>query len=188
MPREWYPWWFNYFFDNPLRRLFQRPEDILAPWVGPGMRALDAGCGMGFLAIPTARLAGECGAVVAVDVRPRVLAVLRRRAERAGVDGQTTTLCGSIEELDLDATFDFGLAFWSLHTMDDPARAARRLAAHLEPGALLLVAEPLVHVRRRRFEELTFTVINAGFEVVELPEVPLSHAALLRRSAPCTAD
>jgi SAM-dependent methyltransferase len=184
MPREWYPWWFNYFFDNPLRRLFQGPEDILGPWVEPGMRALAAGCGMGFLAIPMARLVGEGGSVVAVDVRQRVLAVLRRRAERAGVERRITTHCGPTEELNIRDPFDFGLAFWSLHTMDDPARAGRRLAAHLEPGGPLLVAEPLVHVTRGRFEALAFTVLNSGFEVAGLPEVPLSHAALLRRSAP----
>ena len=79
------PWWGGYFIDNRLRRLFHHPETILADHVRPGMTAMDFGCGMGLFAIAMARLAGENGRVIAVDLQQKMLDVASRRAERAGV-------------------------------------------------------------------------------------------------------
>ncbi len=54
-----YPWWGGYFLDNRLRRWLHNPERILAPYVRPGITALDFGCGMGMFAIAMAKLVGE---------------------------------------------------------------------------------------------------------------------------------
>ena len=37
------PWWGGCFIDNPIRRPFHDPEKIVAPYVGPGMTAMDIG-------------------------------------------------------------------------------------------------------------------------------------------------
>ena len=50
------PWWLAYGFDNRLRRIFQKPERILAPYVKEGMTVLDLGCGMGFFTIAMAKM------------------------------------------------------------------------------------------------------------------------------------
>ncbi|MGO9423029.1 methyltransferase domain-containing protein [Roseiarcus sp.] len=49
------------------------------------MIVLEPGPGMGFFTLELARLVGPEGRVVAVDVQPKMIAGLRRRAERAGL-------------------------------------------------------------------------------------------------------
>ena len=76
------PWWFGYLLVNPLRRLRQDPRRLLGPFVRDGMVVLEPGCGMGFFTLEAARMVGPDGRVVAVDVQPRMLAGLERRAAR----------------------------------------------------------------------------------------------------------
>ena len=52
------PWWVGYLLANPLRRIFENPDKLLAPFVCNGMTVIDYGCGMGFFTIPLARLVG----------------------------------------------------------------------------------------------------------------------------------
>jgi len=50
------PWWAAYSFDNPLRKLVHNTTRILGPYLGPGVKAVDIGCGMGFFSIGMASL------------------------------------------------------------------------------------------------------------------------------------
>ncbi len=63
------PWWLGYLLVSPLRRLFQDPTEIVRPYAGEGMTVLDVGCGMGFFSLPMARLVGDRGRVVCVDLQ-----------------------------------------------------------------------------------------------------------------------
>ena len=65
------PWWLAYTFDNPLRKLFHKPQIILAPYVKAGMRVMDVGCGMGFFSIGMAKLVGDNGKVFCVGMNQR---------------------------------------------------------------------------------------------------------------------
>lgn len=85
-PQRVYPWWLGYLLVSPLRRLSQNPGKVLAPYVREGMTVLEPGRGMGFFTLELARLVGPSGRVVAVDIQPRMLAGLRRRAARAGLE------------------------------------------------------------------------------------------------------
>jgi ubiquinone/menaquinone biosynthesis C-methylase UbiE len=75
------PWWCAWFsLSNPLRRLVHDPQVIVGPFVEPGMTVLDVGCGVGWFSIPMAQMVGEKGQVIAVDLQPQMLDMLRRRA------------------------------------------------------------------------------------------------------------
>ena len=90
------PWWLGYFLASPLRRLVYDPASILAPYVRSGTTVLEPGPGMGFFTLELARRVGDSGRVVAVDVQPRMLAGLKRRAAKAGVlDRVDVRLAGS---------------------------------------------------------------------------------------------
>ena len=78
------PWWLGYFIDNPLRRLIHNPEKIVGPYVKPGMTVMDVGCGMGLFSIGMARMVGDGGLVIAVDLQQKMLDGLQKRAKRAG--------------------------------------------------------------------------------------------------------
>jgi ubiquinone/menaquinone biosynthesis C-methylase UbiE len=49
------------------------------------MTVLAPGPGMGFFTIPLARLVGPSGRVIAVDLQPKMIESLKRRASKAGV-------------------------------------------------------------------------------------------------------
>ena len=70
---------------SPLRRLMYNPDSILAPHVRKGMTVLEPGPGMGFFTLELARRVGPSGRVVAVDIQPRMLDRLKRRAALAGL-------------------------------------------------------------------------------------------------------
>ncbi|MBI5905164.1 MAG: methyltransferase domain-containing protein [Deltaproteobacteria bacterium] len=75
------PWWLGWFLAHPWRRRIHNPAGILRPYISEGMTVLEPGPGMGFFTMELARLAGPTGRVVAVDVQPRMLEGVRRRAE-----------------------------------------------------------------------------------------------------------
>lgn len=173
----------GYVLINPIRRLGQRPERILAGLVQPGMSVLDVGCAMGFFTLPMAQMVGREGHVVAVDLQPRMLSGLERRARKRGLVATIETrICGS-DDLgigDLAGQVDFTLAFAMVHEVPDAGALFEQLHLVLRPGASLLVAEPKGHVSRDAFDESLGSAAAAGFTVVDEPRIARSHGALLQ--------
>jgi len=178
------PWWLAYTFDNRFRKLVHPPEEILGPYLREGMRVLDAGCGMGIFSIAMARLVGERGRVIAVDLQPQVLAVLRSRAEKAGVAGRIVTRACDLRELELDEKLDFVLAFYVMHEVGQVEPFFRRAASCLNPGGRLLLVEPLVHVSFSHFNRIVTAATACGFEVIGRPQVRFSRARLFQAARP----
>ncbi|MBL0179829.1 MAG: methyltransferase domain-containing protein [Gemmatimonadetes bacterium] len=69
--------------DHPANTLWSRVgrQLVVRAGVRPGMAVLDAGCGSGASAIPAAQRVGAEGAVVAIDLSSRLLAIGRARAQ-----------------------------------------------------------------------------------------------------------
>jgi ubiquinone/menaquinone biosynthesis C-methylase UbiE len=161
------PWWLGYFLANPVRRLWQSPEKILAPYLRPGMRVLEPGPGMGFFTLPAARMVGEQGRVVAVEIQPKMLSALKRRAEKAGLGALIETRLASPCSMgitDLAGTMDFALLFAVAHEVPDLGRFLAELAAALKPGAKVLFVEPAGHVSETKFSEELSLAKLAGFK------------------------
>ena len=68
------PFWVGYLLLSPVRKLLTNPDRILEPYIRSGMTVLDAGTAMGFFSLPIARLVGESGHVVCVDLQERMVA------------------------------------------------------------------------------------------------------------------
>jgi len=178
------PWWLGYFLASPIRKFAQNPTRILEPYVIQGMTSLDIGPGMGFFTLPIARLTGEKGRVIAIDIQDRMLASLRRRAARAGLqDRIETRVCtdSSLGIDDLTGTIDFALTFAVLHELPDMKRTITEIHRALKPGGQLLIAEPIGHVRKTTFAETMNIVTSIGFETIATPSIRRTHAALVRK-------
>ncbi len=176
------PWWLGPLLANPLRRLVQDPAAILAPHVQEGMTVLEPGPGMGFFTLEAARRVGERGRVVAVDLQPRMLAGLRRRAAKAGLVGRIELREAKRESLgvaDLAGRVDLALALLVVHELPDPARFFAELRDALAPGGKILVVEPRGHVAPASFEASMAAAARAGLRRAPGPKVWRSLTAVL---------
>ena len=129
------PGWMGYFLLSPMRRLAQDPERILAPYVSDGMTVLDVGCGMGYFSLPLARMVGPHGRVVCLDVQPRMLAALARRARTARLAGRIEPrLChaDSLVIEDLCGQVSFALLFAVVHEVPDATNLFREVRAPID--------------------------------------------------------
>jgi SAM-dependent methyltransferase len=176
------PWWIGYLLASPLRRLWHDPHAILSPLVAEGMTVLEPGPGMGFFTLELGRLVGPKGRVVAVDVQPRMLAALRRRAARGGLEHRIETRQVADQGMgiaDLAGRMDFVLAFAMAHEVADRARFFVESATALKPGGRMLLAEPRGHVNDALFSTLLQLAAASGLAVANRPAIAASRAALL---------
>ena len=177
------PWWGGYFIDNRLRRLLHTPEKILAPYLQPGLKVMDFGCGMGFFSIPMARLVGNTGQVIAADLQPQMLEVLYKRAERAGVADRIHKHKCQSDSIGYDGQVDFVLAFWSAHETPDTGALVREIHGCLVDGGRLLIVEPWGHVSASALAEMVDQAQQAGLSFQDAPSIRLSRTALLVKSS-----
>jgi ubiquinone/menaquinone biosynthesis C-methylase UbiE len=174
------PWWIGYVLVNPLRRWFQDPERILRPLITEGMTVLDIGPGMGFFTIPAARMVGETGRVIAVDIQEKMLSALQRRAEKAGVQRRVVTrLCGP-HSIGVSEPIDLCIAFNVAHEVPDPRALFAQIRDVLKPTGRFLLAEPgRWHVSEEEFQATLALASDAGLRLVAAPKIPGSQSALL---------
>jgi ubiquinone/menaquinone biosynthesis C-methylase UbiE len=185
MPHRVCPWWLGYLLASPLRRLLQDPRKTLSPYVREGMTVLEPGPGMGFFTLELARLVGPAGRVIAVDIQPKMLEVLKRRAAKAGLAERIVVRLAvpdSMKLADLAGTVDFTLAFAMVHELPAPDPFFAEVAAVSKSGARVLFAEPAGHVKPAAFSDELQSAARAGFKVVDRPAIRRSHAALLQKA------
>jgi 2-polyprenyl-3-methyl-5-hydroxy-6-metoxy-1,4-benzoquinol methylase len=178
------PWWVGYLITSPLRKLGENPDKILTPLVTPGMTAVDIGCGMGFFGLPLARLVGNSGRVVCVDVQQKMLASLDRRAKRKGLGDIIETRLASQEDLglgDLAGQADLVLAVHVLHETAYPQRFLTTCHELLRPGGRLLIIEPNGHVSDEDFEESRQLALAVGYSEVGGDALSKSRTLLLSK-------
>jgi SAM-dependent methyltransferase len=179
------PWWLGYLLASPIRRILQDPAKVVAPFVREGMTVLEPGPGMGFFTLELARAVGPSGRVVAVDLQPRMLSSLKRRAARARLGERVDARLASPHSLsvaDLAGTVDFTLAFALVHELPAVEAFFAEVASASKMGAGLLFAEPAGHVKPTDFEVELGAATRAGFKLVERPVIRRSHAAFLKRT------
>ena len=133
--------------DEELRRLgFQHQvwaREAAAAWerggFGPGSHLLDIGCGPGYATLDLARLVGQEGRVVGLDVSPRFVAHLQARAAALGL-GNVSVEVQDVEELALPPeSFDGAYARWVLTFVRRPEAVVAAAARALKRGGRLVV-------------------------------------------------
>ena len=172
------PWWLCFTFDNIFRKLMHNPEKILKTFVIEGSTVLDIGCGMGYFTIPLARMVGEKGQVIAVDIQEQMLSALQRRAKRAGLEKRIVLHLTTQESLAINTKADFALAFWIIHEVPDRLHFLEQITFILKPGAMFLLVEPTIHVNREMYEETVREAQKVGFILRGNPHIFLSRSAL----------
>jgi len=178
------PFWVGYLLLSPLRKIITNPVRILRPYVRPGMTVLDAGTAMGFFTLPLARLVGRSGHVIAVDLQEKMIASLKKRAVKAGLDARIEYRVCTQDSLridDLQGRVDFALAAAVVHEVPDPRRFFTEIFAALNTGGSLLFSEPAGHVSADAFNGSLSLARAVGFEIRTTRRVLRSHSALLAK-------
>jgi 2-polyprenyl-3-methyl-5-hydroxy-6-metoxy-1,4-benzoquinol methylase len=170
--------------DNVLRPWVHDVNKLFGAYVREGMRVLDAGCGRGFASLGLARLVGDGGLVIAADVQPQMLSMVRARAERAGLAGRIRTHRCRRESLDVGESVDFAVAFWMVHETPDPRDFLREVRDLMNPGGRMFLAEPRFHVSGSAFDQILHHAEAVGWSLVDRPRVFFSRAAVLEGRRP----
>jgi len=173
----------GYLLASPVRRLWQDPTSIVAPYVREGMTVFEPGPGMGFFTLELARRVGASGRVVVVDVQREMLDRLKRRLAKAGLLERVDVRLAPAHSMgiaDLAETIDLVFAFAVVHEFPSIRTFFLEAAESLKPGGRMLLAEPAGHVTAAQFESELADAARANLHPVDRPAMRRSRAALLQ--------
>lgn len=172
------PWWLAYSFDHRLRRLFQNPEKILKPFVRRGMTVVDIGCGMGFFSIAMAKMVGENGTVISVDLQQKMLDILEKRAENAHIPNNIIKHKSEQNNIGITQNADFVLTFWMVHEVPDKSAFIEQIYSILKPAGQYLLVEPKIHTSKEQFNEIVNLCSQRGLLQRKGPKIFMSRTGL----------
>jgi ubiquinone/menaquinone biosynthesis C-methylase UbiE len=110
--------------DNPLRRKIQPPAEMpLRHHIEPGMTVLDVGPGNGRYTIDTARRVGPTGKVIAIDIEPKMIERVTRRAQIEGVMNLEARTANVYDLPFEDGSFDAVYMITVISETPEPERA-----------------------------------------------------------------
>ena len=107
--------------------------------LGPGDRVVDVGCGRGAATFPAAIAVGSSGSVLAIDLAPRMVELLRADAAARGMAHVAVRLA-DVQDVDLEGPFDCVLAAFVLFFLTDPGDALRRYRRLLHPDGHIAIS------------------------------------------------
>lgn len=166
---------------TPIRRLFQKPEKILGGLISQGQIVVDLGCGPGFFTIPMARLVGENGRVIAVDLQEAMLELLQASAENAGVASSIRPHNCDAGRIGVEEQVDFVMAFYVLHEVPEYQDYLRQIHDMLKPGGRFLLVEPKFHVSASNYQQTVTAAVSTGMRPIAEPHITLSRSTLMLR-------
>lgn len=169
-------------FDNRVRNWLIPPPRLYGDLVTDGMTAVDLGAGGGVNTIEMAKLVGDSGRVISVDIQQSMLDKLSQRVAVQGLSERITTHLSKPETIGLlPASADFQIASMMLHEVPDRKNYLAQIHEIAKPGSRFLIMEPPVHVTRGHFEETVRLTRRTGFQYEGRRNLPVVHTALFRK-------
>jgi SAM-dependent methyltransferase len=129
----------------------------------PGQRVLEIGPGPGRLLIPAAQRVLPGGEAVGIDIQPRMIERLKRRAEKAGVSNLTPIVGDAAQPHVAEAHFDRVFLCTALGEIPDRAAALAQCHRALKPGGVLSVTEIIGDPHYQSRSTVTRLAEAAGF-------------------------
>ena len=130
--------------DNPLRRKIQPPSEMpILHGILPGMTVLEVGPGNGRYTIETARRVGSAGKVIAIDIEPKMIERVLRRARAEAVHNLDAKVADVYQLPFEDGTLDAIYMITVISEIPEPMRAMREFNRVLSPSGTLAFSELL---------------------------------------------
>ncbi|HRX82139.1 MAG TPA: methyltransferase domain-containing protein [Pirellulaceae bacterium] len=152
--------------------------------VKPGMTVCDMGCGNGFYALQMAKMVGEEGTVLGVDIQPEMLKLMSERAAEAGITNVKPIL-GTIADPKLpEGAVDIILCADVYHEFSHPEQMLAAMRASLAPNGVVVLLEfreedprvPIKPLHKMSKAQVNKELTANGFKLVkEFDKLPWQH-------------
>ena len=160
--------------------------------VKAGMTVCDMGCGNGFYSLQLAKMVGPRGRVLAVDVQPQMLYLLRQRMEKSGVENITPIL-GSFHNPRLpENTIDLVLMVDVYHEFSHPEHMLEAMHRGLKADGLIALLEyreedpkvPIKPLHKMSKKQIMLEYEANGFVLKkEFDKLPWQHMMFFGKAA-----
>lgn len=160
--------------------------------VKPGMVICDMGCGNGYHTLPLAQMVGEKGKILAVDVQPQMIEMLRQNIERQGLKN-IEPIQGLYHDPKLPPnTCDLILLVDVYHEFSHPVQMLTSMRAALKPEGQLVLVEfraeddtvPIKPEHKMTQDQITKEMNANGFELKrQYDGLPWQHLMFFGKSA-----
>ena len=158
----------------------------------PGMVVADIGAGTGYLSRRMARLVAPSGKVLAIDVQPEMVALLRKAAEGEGMRNITPSLGTENNARLAPASVDLAIMVDVYHELSAPYEMLRSVVQSLAPGGRVVFVEykaedPAVQIKP--LHKMTERQIRREAEILPLQWVrtdarlPWQHVVIFRKKS-----
>lgn len=158
--------------------------------IKPGMTVCDMGCGNGFYSLQMAKRVGDQGTVLAVDIQPEMLELLRQRYRAAEVTNVEPILGLQHDPKLPDNSVDLVLMVDVYHEFSYPERMLRAIRKSLSPTGVIALAEyraedptvPIKPLHKMSKAQIMKEYQANGFKLVrEFKGLPWQHLMFFAR-------
>jgi ubiquinone/menaquinone biosynthesis C-methylase UbiE len=158
--------------------------------IKPGQTVCDMGCGNGYYTLELARMVGEKGKVLAVDIQPEMLSLLNQRSKEAGLSNVEPILGTLIDPKLPEGKVDLILCVDVYHEFSHPEHMLQAMRKSLAPGGRLVLVEfrledpdvPIKLLHKMSKEQILKELLPNGYKLVEqYDELPWQHVMFFER-------
>lgn len=152
--------------------------------IKPGQIVCDMGCGNGFYSLKLAKLVGPKGKILAVDIQPQMLHLLKERARVAEIKNIELVLGTTVDPKLPPGSCDLILCVDVYHEFSNPEEMLAAMRKALKPGGKLVLAEfraedpnvPIKPLHKMSKEQVLKELPPNGFKLVEdFEKLPWQH-------------
>lgn len=174
----------SFFLDNFFRRLIQNPKKIVGPYINKGDFVIDLGCGPGYFTIDMARMVGDPGRIIAVDLQRQMLEKVKAKAQKYHLTNQIRLHECPRNKIGLDTNIraDFILAYYMVHETPDPHHFLKDAKTYLKEKGKFLIVEPWFHISQKEFDNMITDLPGLGFSILDRPLRKGGRSVLLTHS------
>jgi len=163
-------------FDDPEREAWQKPDEVVALMaIEPGMAVVDLGAGTGYFLPYLSSAVGPTGAVVGLDIEPKMVDFMVARAAKLGLANTTAQVVPADGPGLAAHSVDRILIVDTWHHLPEREVYTPKLAAALKEGGQLVIVDFTPESERGpshklAAEDVVAELVAAGMEAVVLEE------------------
>lgn len=182
---------------RPEREAEEEPERMLdALGIEPGMTVADVGAGVGYTSVRIARRVGPTGTVLATDIQPQMIRMMRQNIKQLKLDSVIKPILCTAQDPKLpEGQVDVVIMVDVYHECSHPVETLQGIRKALKPGGRLVLVEfraedPEVPIRpehKMSIEQACGEVEPQGLPFVKLHDfLPWQHILVFERPREAT--